>query len=91
MFISIVSVAVKVQRPDMLLTVSLDLYIVRNLLRYGMLFPKIADECRGTKHFRHYIISYHTNMLEIQNLVIYSLGHIDHNFFLFNLNATIIF
>ena len=58
MLISIVSVAVKVQRPDMLLTVSLDLYIVRNLLRYGMLFAKIADECRGTKHFRHHIISY---------------------------------
>ena len=45
----------KVQRPDMLLTVSLDLYIVRNLLRYGMLIPKIADECRGTIIILYYI------------------------------------
>jgi len=42
-----VAVAVKVQRPDMMLAVTLDLYIVRNLFVLGQMIPKIAEECKG--------------------------------------------
>jgi predicted unusual protein kinase regulating ubiquinone biosynthesis (AarF/ABC1/UbiB family) len=44
-------VAVKVQRPDMMLAVTLDLYIVRNLFVLGQMIPKIAEECKGIENF----------------------------------------
>jgi predicted unusual protein kinase regulating ubiquinone biosynthesis (AarF/ABC1/UbiB family) len=40
-------VAVKIQRPDMLLSITLDLYIVRAMLVLGQAFPVIAEECKG--------------------------------------------
>lgn len=42
-----VAVAVKVQRPDMLLTVTLDLYIVRNFFQLCSAIPRISEECKG--------------------------------------------
>ena len=41
-------VAVKVQRPNMLVAVTLDLYIIRNLLQFGQdNVPSIAEQCRS--------------------------------------------
>lgn len=40
-------VAVKIQRPDMLVSITLDLYIIRSLLLLGQAFPVIAEECKG--------------------------------------------
>eukprot|EP00607_Mallomonas_marina_P002755 CAMPEP_0182440978 /NCGR_PEP_ID=MMETSP1167-20130531/87416_1 /TAXON_ID=2988 /ORGANISM="Mallomonas Sp, Strain CCMP3275" /LENGTH=731 /DNA_ID=CAMNT_0024635097 /DNA_START=606 /DNA_END=2801 /DNA_ORIENTATION=+ len=40
-------VAVKVQRPDMLLTVTLDLFITRSLLQLGTNLPDISEECES--------------------------------------------
>jgi predicted unusual protein kinase regulating ubiquinone biosynthesis (AarF/ABC1/UbiB family) len=40
-------VAVKVQRPNMKLSITLDLYIVRKVLEFLKLIPRISEECQA--------------------------------------------